>query len=78
MTLIAQYALFAMVAIAVNIGVQAAFLRVYGGALAVPLSILAGTLAGLVVKYISRQDNHLPVSGRVTCAMMARCFCATA
>ncbi|MGL5734804.1 MAG: GtrA family protein, partial [Beijerinckiaceae bacterium] len=52
MTLTVLYALFATIAIAVNIGAQDIVLRVYGGAYAVALSIFAGTLAGLVVKYV--------------------------
>jgi putative flippase GtrA len=45
------YAVFAGLATAVNIGCQALVIWVYQGPYAVPLSVLAGTAAGLPVKY---------------------------
>lgn len=52
MRLAFAYALFAAIATLVNIGAQDAALRLYGGAHAVALSVLVGTGAGLVVKYV--------------------------
>ncbi|KRC29185.1 GtrA family protein [Acidovorax sp. Root219] len=46
------YALLAAVATAVNIGAQDAFLRMYGGPLHVLASVIVGTAAGLIVKYL--------------------------
>lgn len=46
------YALFAGIAIVVNIGVQALAIWSYRGPYAVPLSVLLGTAAGLPVKYV--------------------------
>ena len=46
------YALFAALATVVNIGVQDLFTRLYGGPYALLISVFAGTLAGLVVKYL--------------------------
>lgn len=46
------YAVFALTAIAVNIGCQAIVIWIYNGAYAVPLSVLVGTAAGLPVKYV--------------------------
>lgn len=46
------YALFALIAIAVNIGCQALVIWLYQGMYAVPLSVLVGTAAGLPVKYV--------------------------
>jgi putative flippase GtrA len=46
------YTVFAAIATAVNIGVQDIATRLYGGAFALLFSVAAGTLAGLVVKYI--------------------------
>jgi putative flippase GtrA len=46
------YAVFALIAIAVNIGCQAIVIWIYNGAYAVPLSVLVGTAAGLPVKYV--------------------------
>ncbi|WP_212629025.1 GtrA family protein [Pseudomonas sp. KB-10] len=45
------YALLAALATLANIATQDVFLRVYQGAHAIALSILAGTLLGLVLKY---------------------------
>ena len=50
--LTALYVLFAAVSIAVNLGVQALFVRVYHGWRAIELSILIGTAAGLPVRYV--------------------------
>jgi putative flippase GtrA len=46
------YAVFAVLATAVNIGSQALVIWLYHGAYAVPLSVLVGTAAGLPVKYV--------------------------
>lgn len=46
------YALFAVFSIAVNIGTQVLWMAVHDGRGAVLLSILAGTAAGLVAKYV--------------------------
>ncbi len=46
------YAVFAVLATAVNVGSQALVIRSYTGAYAVPLSILVGTASGLPVKYV--------------------------
>lgn len=46
------YAVFALIAIAINIGCQAIVIWIYKGAYAVPLSVLVGTAAGLPVKYV--------------------------
>lgn len=46
------YALFAAVAIAVNIGIQALAVWLYRGPYQVPVSVLLGTAAGLPVKYL--------------------------
>lgn len=46
------YLVFAVVATACNFAAQAVVVRLWPGALAVPASVLAGTLAGLVVKYV--------------------------
>ena len=46
------YAVFAIIATAVNIGCQALVIWLYKGAFAIPLSILLGTAAGLPVKYV--------------------------
>lgn len=46
------YAVFAVLATAVNIGTQALVIWLYAGAYAVPLSVLMGTAAGLPVKYV--------------------------
>lgn len=46
------YALLAAIATAVNIGAQDAFLRMYGGPFHIFASVIAGTGAGLVVKYL--------------------------
>ena len=46
------YAVFALIAIAINIGCQALVIWIYKGMFAVQLSVLIGTAAGLPVKYI--------------------------
>ena len=51
MRLALVYALLAIVATVTNIATQDVFLRVYQGSFAIALSVLAGTLVGLVVKY---------------------------
>jgi putative flippase GtrA len=45
------YALLALIATGTNIGAQDLAMRVWSGPYAVPLSMAAGTVAGLVVKY---------------------------
>lgn len=50
--LVALYAFFAGIAILVNLGSQAIVVALYAGAHVVELSILVGTGAGLLVKYI--------------------------
>jgi putative flippase GtrA len=52
-----KYVLFAAVATGCNLGVQMLADRAYGGPLAVYVSLFAGTLAGLIVKYLL--DKHL-------------------
>lgn len=52
MTLAFTYALFAVIATAVNIGTQDIFMRIYSGPYGLGLSVLAGTAIGLVVKYL--------------------------
>jgi len=52
MRLTIAYAFFALIATAANIGTQDIFLRFYSGAFDVTFSILAGTVIGLVVKYV--------------------------
>jgi putative flippase GtrA len=46
------YAVFALIAIAVNICCQAMVIWVYKGPFAIQLSVLVGTAAGLPVKYV--------------------------
>lgn len=46
------YSVFAALATAANLGTQAFVIWVYTGAYAIELSILAGTAAGLPIKYI--------------------------
>lgn len=48
----ARYTLFALVATLANIGAQDVALRVYAGPRAVGVSVLVGTVVGLVVKYV--------------------------
>jgi len=50
--LVARYAGFAAVSMAVNLGVQHLSLLVYAGPLTVAVSILAGTGAGFFCKYV--------------------------
>lgn len=45
------YTFFAIIASSANIVVQDVFVRIYGGAYAIELSILLGTAIGLIVKY---------------------------
>lgn len=52
MKLAAIYALLAALATIFNIAAQHAFLLIYGGPLDIFVSILAGTAAGLIVKYV--------------------------
>lgn len=47
-----NYAIFALIATAANIGAQDLFIRAYSGAFAVLASVVVGTGVGLVVKYI--------------------------
>ena len=46
------YTLFALLATVVNIGVQDVAIRIYTGPNQLPLSVGAGTVAGLVIKYV--------------------------
>ncbi|MDZ4048040.1 MAG: GtrA family protein [Pseudoxanthomonas sp.] len=46
------YLAFAVLAIAVNIGTQAAVIALYGGPFQIIASVLAGTATGLVAKYV--------------------------
>jgi len=50
--LAANYACFALIATAANIGSQDLVTRVYGGAYAILAALVVGTGAGLVVKYL--------------------------
>lgn len=50
--LAALYGLFAVIATLANLGAQMLAIRLYGGAWAIELSMLAGTLVGLAVKYV--------------------------
>ena len=66
------YALFALIAIAVNIGCQALVIWIYKGVFAVQLSVLVGTAAGLPVKYVLEkrhifgfESRNLAHDGRV-------------
>jgi hypothetical protein len=51
MTIAVTYTILALIAIAVNISSQDVFLQVYAGAYAIELSVLLGTIVGLLVKY---------------------------
>jgi putative flippase GtrA len=46
------YAIFALIATAANIAAQDVAVRCYSGVFGLPISIVAGTVTGLVVKYI--------------------------
>lgn len=66
------YAVFALIAIAVNIGCQAMVIWVYKGPFAIQLSVLVGTGAGLPVKYVLEkrhifgfESKNLAHDGRV-------------
>ncbi len=66
------YAVFAVIATAVNIGCQALVIWLYKGSFAVPLSILVGTAAGLPIKYVlekrhifSFESDNLAHDGRL-------------
>jgi putative flippase GtrA len=50
--LVAAYAVFALISIVANLGSQKLALLVYGGWMAVPLSVFVGTGVGLVVKFV--------------------------
>lgn len=50
--LVVRYVAFAMLSMGVNLGVQHLALLVYRGAFALALSILAGTAAGFLCKYV--------------------------
>jgi putative flippase GtrA len=52
MNLTIRYAIFALIATAVNIGTQDIVVRNYIGAFAIVISVVVGTGAGLIVKYI--------------------------
>ncbi len=47
-----NYAIFALIATAANIGAQDLVIRIYSGAFDVLASVIVGTAVGLVVKYI--------------------------
>lgn len=51
MRLALVYALLAIVATVANIATQDTFLRFYQGSYAIALSVMAGTLVGLILKY---------------------------
>jgi len=51
MRLAVLYALIALIAMAVNIGMQEVAIRAYRGPLQLVLSVVAGTGVGLIVKY---------------------------
>ncbi len=51
-----KYLIFALFATAVNIATQAAFVALYHGPYALPVSVLLGTVTGLAVKYYL--DKH--------------------
>ncbi|MDF3982436.1 GtrA family protein [Luteibacter sp. PPL201] len=50
--LIIRYAIFAAIAILINLGSQALAVSVYHGPFAIPLSVIFGTGTGLVAKYV--------------------------
>lgn len=50
--LVVKYALFAAISIALNLLVQAFFLSIYNGTFSLYTAMFAGTLAGLVSKYL--------------------------
>lgn len=50
--LIVLYAVFAGIAILINLGAQALVIGIYSGAYAITLSMVAGTGAGLLIKYV--------------------------
>lgn len=52
MQLALSYVLFALIATAVNIGMQECSMRIHDGRFAVALSMAVGTAAGLLVKYL--------------------------
>ncbi|MBF0334916.1 MAG: GtrA family protein [Alphaproteobacteria bacterium] len=52
LTLALRYALFAALATAANVGVQAASLEIYDGTRALALAMVLGTGVGLAVKYL--------------------------
>ncbi len=52
MKLAISYAIFALIATAANIGAQDLVIRAYSGAFDVLASVIVGTGAGLVVKYV--------------------------
>ena len=45
------YALFVLLATAVNIFIQAIFVRIYTGLLQIPMSIITAISIGLLIKY---------------------------
>ena len=51
-SLVIRYALFAALSTAVNLATQYVALLLYGGMAALPLAMAAGTLTGLIAKYI--------------------------
>jgi hypothetical protein len=49
--LVITYTLFALIATTANIGTQDIFIQFYTGALYIPISIIIGTVVGLLIKY---------------------------
>ncbi len=47
-----NYAIFALIATAANVGAQDLVIRTYSGALDILISVIAGTGVGLIVKYL--------------------------
>ncbi|WP_392433655.1 GtrA family protein [Yersinia sp. HM-2024] len=47
-----NYAIFALIATAVNIGVQDLIVRIYSGKFSILASVIIGTGVGLIIKYI--------------------------
>ncbi len=52
MQIVIKYTIFAVLATVANIGCQDLSLRVYGGFYPIAVSVLVGTIVGLVVKYV--------------------------
>jgi putative flippase GtrA len=69
----ALYAVFALIATAVNIGCQALVVWRYKGVFAVPLSVLVGTVTGLPVKYVL-EKRHIFCFASKSLAQDSRIF----